>query len=225
MIPALDRDADLIDRLSAELSSEGLRGLSHRLGESEVLVRAGVRVLAPALVAALASWVATPQGDVEVVELFHTSGFDGKSEQGTASGIGNSTRTLIDRVTRGVPLVVALFGERREHVAAWVASSSGLGTRSSSALMALSAPSALDFLAREARRHGGLTPAVLRELLGGPRTTASVTATQTLLSAMGCPSVAEFRRAARREGGRAGQPSRSAWWPLTGARRLRVLWQ
>jgi hypothetical protein len=223
VIRPLRGDIDLIDRLSAELGGEGLTGLSRRLGEPDALVRAGVHVFAPVLLWALASWAATPQGPVEILELIHTSGFDGRSGQRTTSAVENRTRALIDRVTRGMPLVLALFGESKDRVAAWVATSSGLGTRSSLALMALSVPSALDILAHEAsRRRGGLTPGALSDLLGGPSAATSAPATQTLLSAMGCTSTAEFRPASRRAGRRAGRPSRSAWWP--GARRLRLLW-
>ena len=214
---------NLVDRLYSELAGDGLARLASRLGEAPGRVQMAIGVVVPALVAVLASKSATPHGRSDIFELIQRSGFDGRGLR-APSRLPTGASAMIDLAARGLPLVGALFGTRKGSVADWLAASACIGIRSSSALLMLAVPRALDVLAHEARQRGGLTPSVLGHLLSEQWACLCNATPDGLASALGCTDLSELRSNPRTVAAQADKPSRSVWRQWAESRRRAMPW-
>ena len=216
---------NLIDLLSKEFAGDVLGKVASNIGEPENKVQTAVGGLAPALVGALANKATTSQGLGEIFDLMRTSGFDGSQPRGLGSLLSGGG-TLTDLVTRGAPLVAALFGGRQGGVTDWLASWAGIGSRSSSSLLALAAPLVLNLLGSQARTSGGFTQSVVGELLGGQAAFVRDKAPAGLAAALGLPDFSKLGVVPRTvPAAPRVEPARRpvTWWPWLAIPVLAVL--
>lgn len=155
---------NLVEVLRDALADDAIGRIASGIGAPVPNVSMAADRLAGVLVAVVAKGATTSQGLDALIDLMRTSGFDGRRSPPLVEGspVGLS---LIDLVTRGLPIAARLLGGRRTAVVDWIASIAALDRRSASALLALMAPLALHVVGRQARRFGGLSEPVLAELL------------------------------------------------------------
>jgi hypothetical protein len=155
---------NLVAVLRDELAADAIGRVASSLGAPVPNVVMAADRLAGVMVAVLAKGATTPHGLDELIDLMRTSGFDGRRSQPVV-GRPPAASSLIDLVTRGLPIAVRLLGRRRTTVIDWIASMAALDRRSASALLALMAPLALHVVGRQARLSGDLSGPVLANLL------------------------------------------------------------
>ncbi len=187
---------NLIDLLTNEFGADVLGKVASALGEPEGKAQAAIGSLAPAVIGALASKATTTQGLGDLFDLMRTSGFDGSKSAGLSSLLG-SGMSLTDLVTKGAPLVASLFGSRQSGVTDWLASTAGIGSKSSSSLLGLAAPVVLNLLGGQLRKGGGFNQNVLGDLLAGQGQFLRDKAPAGLAAALGLPDFSKLGVAAR----------------------------
>jgi hypothetical protein len=155
---------NLVEVLRDELAGDAIGRIASGIGAPVPNVSLAADRLAVVMVAVLAKAAATSQGLDELIDLMHTTGFDGSRSQ-PLLGRPNAVSSLIDLVARGLPMGARLLGTRRPTVVDWIASVAALDRQRASTLLALLAPLALHVVGRQARRSGRLSGPVLADLL------------------------------------------------------------
>lgn len=157
---------NLVELLTKEFGGDTLGKLAGLLGEPESKVQSAVGGLAPALVAALANKASTGTGLTDVFNLMKSGGFDGSQAKSLGSLLGGSSG-MSDLLSKGAPLVASLLGGRQSGLVDWLASFSGIGSKSAGSLLSMAAPTVLSVLGGAMSKGGGFSQAALGQVLGG----------------------------------------------------------
>jgi hypothetical protein len=155
---------NLVELLRDELAGDAIGRIASGIGAPVANVSMAADHLAVVIVAVLAKGAATSECLDELIDLMRTSGFDGSRSQ-PLLGRPPVVSSLVDLVTRGLPMAARLLGSRRTTVVDWIASIAALDRQKASALLALIAPLVLHVVGRQARHSGGLSGPVLADLL------------------------------------------------------------
>ena len=187
---------NLLSLLQNEFSGDVVSKVASLLGEPPAKTQSAVASAIPAVIGALTQRASTPQGAGDLFGMLQKGGFDGNMFGSLASVLGKSNGAT-DLMKLGGPLLASLFGSRQTGLINWLASAAGISQQSSTSLMSLVAPFALNFIGKQAASSGGFNLSSLTSLLGGQASYLG-NAPAGLASALGLGSFSELGGAAAR---------------------------
>lgn len=215
---------NLIELLTKEFGGDTLGKLAGLLGEPENKVQAAVGGLAPAMVAALSNKASSGSGLADLFSLMKSTGFDGSQTKGLGSLLG-AGGGMADLLSKGAPLVASLLGNRQSGLVDWIASFSGIGSKSAGSLLSLAAPTVLNLIGSTMSKGGGFSQAALGQLLGGQGAFLK-NLPSGLTSALGIADLAKLGAVPAQAAAAVGAAKRTNWWPLValGLLALAAVW-
>jgi len=188
---------NLLNLLQNEFSGDVVSKVASLIGEPPAKTQTAVASAIPAIIGALTQRAATPQGAGDLFGMLQRGGFDGSMFGSLASVLGRSSGAA-DLTKIGGPLLASLFGSRQSGVANWLGSAAGISQQSSSSLLSMLAPFAMNFLGKQLTSGGGFNLSALTSLLGGQASFLGSAAPAGLANALGLGSFSELTGAAAR---------------------------
>jgi hypothetical protein len=218
---------NIVEAVKGALTPNVTDQLSRITGESPTATASGLADVVPVVAAGIANRGATPEGATSLINMAEQTGLSSEQLGNPASLF--SDPTSLQRVTSGGGSILSsLFGEKLGALSGLLGGHSGLGGKSTSALMSFVAPIALGLVGKHAKESGmsaadlasgftaqkiqlaGLLPGGVRDLFSGreqPRVSQA-------------ESVGDTVRPSRTDMARRVQPGlgqRRSRWPLAAA--------